>query len=86
MFKVQQIDHVEAFSRVAFRVTGRGFAEFLGRLPALALKGTQQQLVTAASVVDHQQAYSIYFDDPWGHLLEVTTYDYDEAKAFLESR
>jgi hypothetical protein len=22
-------------------------------------------------------AFSIYFSDPWGHRLEVTTYDYD---------
>jgi catechol 2,3-dioxygenase-like lactoylglutathione lyase family enzyme len=74
-----------AFHRVAFRVTGRGFAEFLARLPDLALESSTQQRVTAASVVDHQQAYSIYFDDPWGHLLEVTTYDYDETTALLRS-
>jgi hypothetical protein len=37
-------------------------------------------------VVDHQQAYSIYFDDPWAHLLEVTTYDYDDVAAWLASK
>ena len=72
-----------AFRRVAFRVTAGGFAEFLRRLPDLTLKDSRQQPVTAESVVDHQQAYSIYFDDPYGHLLEVTTYDYDETSAFL---
>jgi hypothetical protein len=75
-----------AFRRVAFRVNAGGFAEFLRRLPDLALTNSRQQPVTADSVVDHQQAYSIYFDDPWGHLLEVTTYDYDETAAWLASK
>ncbi len=75
-----------AFRRVAFRVKGDGFAEFLRRLPDLALKDSRQSPVTAESVVDHQQAYSIYFDDPWGHLLEVTTYDYDDTKARLKTK
>jgi catechol 2,3-dioxygenase-like lactoylglutathione lyase family enzyme len=74
-----------AFRRVAFRVKAAGFVEFVQRLPDLALKDSRQRPVTAASVVDHQQAYSIYFDDPWGHLLEVTTYDYDETTAWLAS-
>ena len=75
-----------AFRRVAFRVTASGFAEFLGRLPELALTDSRRQPVSAVSVVDHQQAYSIYFDDPYGHLLEVTTYDYDETTALIASR
>ena len=70
-----------AFHRVAFRVTGGGFAEFLQRLPQLALTDSRRQLVTADAVVDHRQSFSIYFEDPWGHLLEVTTYDYDEVAA-----
>ena len=37
------------------------------------------------AVVDHQQAYSIYFVDPYGHLLEVTTYDYGEVSSALAS-
>jgi catechol 2,3-dioxygenase-like lactoylglutathione lyase family enzyme len=74
-----------AFHRVAFRVTAGGFAEFIRRLPDLALKDARQRPVTIESVVDHRQAYSIYFDDPFGHLLEVTTYDYDETSAWLAS-
>jgi len=66
-----------AFRRVAFRVTASGFEEFIKRMPELGL---------STSVVDHQQAYSIYFDDPYGHQLEVTTYDYDDTSAFLGSR
>src|SRR5688572_28669346 len=57
-----------AFRRVAFRVTAAGFAEFVTRNP---------DLVTTDAVVDHQQAFSIYFTDPHGHQLEVTTYEYD---------
>lgn len=63
-----------AFRRVAFRVTAAGFAEFLERNP---------DLVTKQSVVDHQQAFSIYFNDPYGHQLEVTTYEYDDTSAWL---
>jgi catechol 2,3-dioxygenase-like lactoylglutathione lyase family enzyme len=65
-----------AFHRVAFRVTAAGFNEFLSRLPELRLTGARGQPVTRKSVVDHQKAYSIYFSDPYGHLLELTTYDY----------
>ncbi|HYX24825.1 MAG TPA: hypothetical protein VFC23_11780, partial [Thermoanaerobaculia bacterium] len=24
---------------------------------------------------DHHKAFSVYFNDPWGHRLEVTTYE-----------
>lgn len=72
-----------AFRRVAFRVTAPGFAAFLRRLSELALTDSRHQAVTPSSVVDHQQAYSIYFSDPHGHLLEVTTYDYEETSALL---
>lgn len=66
-----------AFRRVAFRVTAAGFAEFLTRNP---------DLVTTDAVVDHQQAFSIYFTDPHGHQLEVTTYEYDDTSAWLASK
>ena len=72
-----------AFRRVAFRVTARGFAEFLRRLPDLALTNDRNQAVTAESVVDHKQAYSIYFVDSYGHLLEVTTYEHAETSALV---
>jgi catechol 2,3-dioxygenase-like lactoylglutathione lyase family enzyme len=75
-----------AFRRVAFKVTGHGFGEFLSRLPELALVDARRRPVTAEAVVDHQRAYSIYFCDPHGHLLEVTTYDYDVVSALLAAR
>lgn len=69
------------FRRVAFRTNALGFMEFLRRLPELNLAGA----TGPESVVDHELAYSVYFSDPWGHLLEVTTYDYDEVTgAFAE--
>ena len=70
------VGRTAAFHRVAFRVTADGFHAFLSRLPELGLIGANGQPVTGKSVVDHQKAYSIYFSDPYGHLLEVTTYDY----------
>ena len=76
---------MSAFRRVAFRVTGVGFAEFLSRLPEMSLTDSRQRPVTPDSVVDHQQAFSIYFEDPYGHLLEVTTYDYEETRKRLAS-
>ena len=75
-----------AFRRVAFRVTGEGFGEFVRRLPELALTDEGRSPVTAGSVVDHQQAYSIYFTDPYGHLLEVTTYDHEKASSLLATK
>jgi catechol 2,3-dioxygenase-like lactoylglutathione lyase family enzyme len=75
--------HTAAFRRVAFRVDADGFDAFMRRLPELELLDARQRPVTAASVVDHQKAYSIYFCDPYGHLLEVTTYDYAEVSSRL---
>ena len=69
------------FHRVAFAVDARGFVAFLERLSALQLKDHQGHQVHADAVVDHQQAYSIYFADPYGHRLEVTTYDYEAVRA-----
>ena len=71
------------FHRVAFVVDGRGFFAFLERLPGLNLQDHQARPVGADAAVDHQQAYSIYFCDPYGHRLEVTTYDYEAVRAAL---
>jgi catechol 2,3-dioxygenase-like lactoylglutathione lyase family enzyme len=73
----------EGFRRVAFRVSGGGFIEFLKRLGELRLTDHLDRAVTVHRVVDHAQAHSIYFSDPYGHLFEVTTYDYEEVAAGL---
>jgi catechol 2,3-dioxygenase-like lactoylglutathione lyase family enzyme len=86
LFEGQPVDGPPqaAFRRVAFRVNAEGFADFLRRLPEMQLVDSRRKAVSTQSVVDHQLAYSIYFSDPYGHQLEVTTYDYDETTASLE--
>ena len=69
--------------RVAFSLDARIFLAFLGRIAALELQVHQGRPVHADAVVDDQQAYSIYFADPYGHRLEVTTYDYEAVRAAL---
>ena len=71
------------FHRVAFQVDADGFVAFVGRLDGQQLSDDRGRAVTAASVVDHGRAYSIYFCDPYGHRLEVTTYDYEATRAHL---
>lgn len=71
------------FHLVAFRVDAEGFLAFLRRLGELQLKDRKDQPLSCDSVVDHQGAFSIYFTDPFGHHLEVTTYDYEKTQAAL---
>ena len=59
------------FHRVAFRLTAPDWLAFVARLPSLGLRETGG----AARVVDHGAAWSVYFSDPHGHRLEVTTYE-----------
>ena len=71
------------FHRVAFRVNAGDFMEFLQRLRDRPLKDHRDRPVTSDSVVDHGKAYSVYFSDPYGHRLEVTTYEYEATRAAL---
>lgn len=61
------------FHRVAFRLDGQEWLAFVARLAELGL----EEGASAARVVDHTGAWSVYFTDPFGHHLEVTTYDAD---------
>lgn len=61
------------FHRVAFRLHGAEWLEFVARLTELRLAEGSG----AARVVDHTGAWSVYFTDPFGHHLEVTTYEAD---------
>jgi catechol 2,3-dioxygenase-like lactoylglutathione lyase family enzyme len=72
------------FHLVAFRVDAAGLIEFLGRLRSEELSDAGGSRVGAEDLVDHGQAYSIYFCDPYGHRLEVTTYDHEAVTARLE--
>jgi catechol 2,3-dioxygenase-like lactoylglutathione lyase family enzyme len=71
------------FHLVAFRVDAANFAGFLSRLPQLNLVDHRGQPVTGDSVRDHSRAYSLYFCDPFGHRLELTTYQYDRMRELL---
>lgn len=65
------------FHRVAFRVSASAFLAFTARVADLGLKeGT-----APARVVDHGGAWSVYFTDPYGHCLEVTTYEVEPVRA-----
>lgn len=71
------------YRRVAFRVDGPGFAEFLRRLETHPVLDENRRQVTPRDVVDHDKSFSIYFCDPYGHSCEVTTYDYDYVARHL---
>jgi catechol 2,3-dioxygenase-like lactoylglutathione lyase family enzyme len=93
LFEGQPFDQAQAgpqgsrttagFHRVAFRVDAEGFAACLRRLAESGIANEHRQPITADSAVDHGQAFSVYFQDPYGHHLEVTTYDYEATRAGL---
>ncbi len=66
--------------RIAFGVDGAGFLHFLQRLNSIELHDARGERVTADRVVDHDAAFSIYFTDPWGTPLELTTYEVDVVR------
>ena len=68
------------FKRVAFRVDGAGFIQFLQRLKNYPVFDHQGQHAYALDPVDHDLSFSVYFCDPYGNRFEVTTYDYDFVK------
>ncbi len=71
------------FHLVAFRVGAAAFKRFVDRLTDLALTDDRGRPVTAKSVADHAVSWSLYFCDPFGHGLELTTYEYDQARGLL---
>lgn len=79
----QQARATAGFHRVAFRVDAAGFLAFVRGLDDRHLNNHQGRPVTADAVVDHDLAYSIYFCDPYGHRLEITTYEHDVVREGL---
>ena len=57
---------VLAMRHLAFRVNATGFAQAKDELTRRGI---------AFEFQDHDIAHSIYFDDPDGHRLEITTYE-----------
>ena len=71
---------VRGHRRLAFRVNADEFAQFIQD----SVRWSDPPLGTE-SIQDHGRAISVYFPDPFGNPLEVTTYDYKNAKAFVNS-
>ena len=57
--------------RIAFRIGGAEFLKLIVHLDGL----TGIDAVRRSPLTDHQKSFSIYFADPYGNPLEVTTYD-----------
>lgn len=79
--KPQGESEVRGFRRLAFRVDAVDFLRFLDT------SGTwRSPPLGRAEIQDHGKALSVYFADPYGNLLEVTTYDDRAAREALGSR
>jgi len=61
--------------RVSFRVDAISFQPYSQSLTYLSLVDDWGQRLTSASVVDHGQAFSIDFRDPWNIGNEITSFD-----------
>ncbi|MEM7362812.1 MAG: VOC family protein [Pseudomonadota bacterium] len=70
---------------VGFVVPGSEFKSFAGALGhSVQVTGKSGQLLTVADVVDLDLCFSYGFMDPYGHELELSTYDHDEVKQYLQ--
>jgi catechol 2,3-dioxygenase-like lactoylglutathione lyase family enzyme len=69
-----------SINRMAFRISGKRFVDFVSHVDDLNLLFIKE-MVTQNNVVDHDISFSIYFDDPDGNKLELTSYDYDFVKS-----
>lgn len=65
--------------RVAFRVGAQEFLAFIRHAQRLGLR----ERSTPLRIRDHTAAFSAYFCDPYGHRLEVTTYEHAPVRAAL---
>jgi catechol 2,3-dioxygenase-like lactoylglutathione lyase family enzyme len=63
------------FRRLAFRVSGDEFLAFL--------KLGRELKMEPLNVIDHESQISVYFNDPYGHALELTTYDHKHVRNSL---
>ena len=70
---------------IAFKVPGDQFIEFASALgETIHINAKNGHPLTANSVVDLDLCFSFGFLDPYGHELELNTYDYDATKAHFE--
>ncbi len=73
------------FHLVAFRVDGPNFMAFLEHIEANPVHDDTGAEVRALTPKDHGKAFSVYFKDPWGHSLEVTTYAAEWVRERLDA-
>lgn len=64
----------------AFRVPGSAFIAFAQALPDPEILGRDGQPLEPCSADDHGLAWSLYFQDPDGNHLELTTYDHQRVR------
>lgn len=71
---------------IAFGTSGAAFLRYIARLKAAGVRDGDGPTVSLGSVVDHELAWSIYFQDPWGNRFEITTYEREAVSAALEQK
>jgi len=71
--------------RVAFRVSGAGFLQFLEHVQEVPVYSESRDPVAHLSPVDHGKAFSVYFCDPYGNRFEVTSYEHQHVEEGLAS-
>lgn len=76
--KAQGDSPVTGFIRVAFRVSAQDFIEFYE-----SSGKWRPQPLNEADIQDHNQSISVYFSDPYGNLLEVTSYQPEKIRSHL---
>lgn len=79
LFKGTPSDGNGGFQRVAFKMTGENFLQFRDRLEEIPNIDQAEH----RNVADFDSAYSVFLSDPYGHSLEVTTYDYEFVSEIL---
>jgi catechol 2,3-dioxygenase-like lactoylglutathione lyase family enzyme len=78
----QGVERPIGIRRIAFRIGGDDFIRLIEELDTL--KG--DDAVDRSEIVDHGKSFSVYFNDPYGNRLEVTTYDYEAMRGKLAKR
>ncbi len=63
------------FRRVAFCVSRAGLAAFLDHIQTNPVYDETGCEIRELKIIDHVKAHSVYFCDPYGHRLEITTYE-----------
>ena len=69
--------------RIVFKTSGAGFVDFVKHLDELDLFCMDIK-VTKEDIVDYRNAYSLYFEDPDGNKLALSSYDYDYITVALK--